>query len=137
MYYFSYLTLIIVFTLGLPGPPGPPTCSYSNSQPLALHCPLPPFFFHVAAPVGRSAPLRSLVQKSTPRRPYLSDGLFISHGRSFYEAADFYVPIAARNDHPGPAEAHRHFHFSCAALIPLRKKLRPNKNHPRRAKVPN
>ena len=50
--------------------------------------------------------------------PYLCYRLFIPHGRFFDETVDFYIPISTRNDHPGPPEAHRHFHFSPAALSP-------------------
>lgn len=67
---------------------------------------------------------------------YLCDRLFVPHGRLFDKTLDFYIPISTRNDHPGPPEAHRHFHFpffSSAALIPKRKKPRQSdNNHPRR-----
>lgn len=67
---------------------------------------------------------------------HLCDRLLIPHSRFIDKTVDFYIPISTRNDHPGPPETHRHFHFSSAALIPKRKKpLQSDNNHPRGAKV--
>lgn len=69
---------------------------------------------------------------------YLCDRLLIPHGRLFDKVVDCYIPMSTRNDHPGPPETHRHFHFSRSALIPMRKKPRQNaQNHPRCATVKN
>lgn len=71
--------------------------------------------------------------------PYLCYRLLVPHGRLFDQVADFYIPISTRNNHPGPPEAHRHFHFSVAErLIPMRKKTRrSDEKHPRSRKVKN
>lgn len=66
---------------------------------------------------------------------YLGDGLPVAHGRLLDEVAHRDIPISARDDHPGPPEAHGHFHISsaaAAALIPKRKEepRRNAKNHP-------
>ncbi|KAK5623641.1 hypothetical protein CRENBAI_009890, partial [Crenichthys baileyi] len=68
---------------------------------------------------------------------YLCNGLFIPHGCLFDKALHFNNPISTRNDHPRPPETHRHFHGSSTALIPKRKKRRPNddNNHPRAGRV--
>lgn len=117
-------------------------------QPLAPFCPLSPSFLarekrHVeAAPwMQLLGAQREELQKHTgtgPGRSYLCYRLLIPHGCLFDEVVDCYIPISTRNDHPGPPETYRHFHFSAAALIPMRKKPRQNdKNHPRCAKVKN
>lgn len=64
---------------------------------------------------------------------YLRDRLLVPHGCLLDEVLHSYIPIPARNDHPGPPETHRHFHVSsaAAALIPMRKKARRgDKHHP-------
>lgn len=75
------------------------------------------------------------VTKAHRGQAYLCDRLLIPHGRLLDEVTHSYIPISTRNDHPGPPETHCHFHFSSAALIPMRKKTRQNaKKHPRSAK---
>lgn len=76
-------------------------------------------------------------QEVTEPCAYLRYRLLVPHGRLFDQVADFYIPISTRNDHPGPPETHRHFHFSAAAtLIPIRRKARrSDEKHPRCGKV--
>lgn len=76
-------------------------------------------------------------QKVTEQCAYLRYRLLVPHGRLLDQVADFYIPISTRNDHPGPPETHRHFHFSAAAtLIPIRRKARrSDEKHPRCGKV--
>ncbi|CAM9293052.1 unnamed protein product, partial [Lampetra planeri] len=67
-----------------------------------------------------SAMLRLRAAEHAGRGSYLGGGFLVSHGRLFDETLDFHVPVPTRNHHPGPPEAHRHFHFS--ALVPTRSK---------------
>lgn len=70
---------------------------------------------------ARSTRLSTLTEQCT----YLCYCFLVPHGRLFDQVADFYIPISTRNDHPGPPETHRHFHFSfTATLIPIRRKAR-------------
>lgn len=97
---------------------GPPGC---RGQPLALDLlyPLSPSLQpeekrHVEAPVWTPCAARAALRRVS--LSYLSDRLFVPHGRLLHQAVDFYIPISARNDHPGPPETHRHFHFSLGCV---------------------
>lgn len=43
---------------------------------------------------------------------YLGNGFLISHYCLFDQTVHFDIPIAARNDHPGPSKTHGDFHSS-------------------------
>lgn len=77
--------------------------------------------------------------KHTRTLAYLCYRLLVPHGCLFDEVVDFYIPVSTRNDHPGPPETDRHFHFSGATvLIPVREKSRQSdRKHSRSAKVRN
>ncbi|KAK9527984.1 hypothetical protein VZT92_014490 [Zoarces viviparus] len=69
----------------------------------------------------------TLCESSAPEQgralgAYLCDRLLVPHGRLLDEAVDLYIPISARDDHPGPPETHRHFHFHLRRVNPNEEK---------------
>jgi len=68
--------------------------------------------------------LRGTFRKAAGLRAgaYLRDRLLVPHGRLLDEAVDLYIPISTRDDHPGPPEAHRHFHCTLRRVNPNEEK---------------
>lgn len=72
-----------------------------------------PGAFPPPAPPPLLRPLRRPPPPAPPA-PHLGDRLPVAGHRLLDEAENFHVAVPARHDHPGPPEAHGHFHAAAA-----------------------